>query len=265
MKKNVFLLLFFSMILSACVSNQNRSVITEKNAPAGLGSYDENNDAQRIREFQYSQLEQSEQAQEAEQAAQPPAEQAPPAEEPPRPDEFNKNNLIDMTQYEFSNTAIIKTNFGEIKIKLNPESAPISVDNFKKYAVSGFYDNTVFHRVISGFMVQCGGFGQDKKEKETEASIKNEADNGLKNNRGTVAMARTMEINSATSQFFINLVDNDFLNYKDDNNYGYAVFGEVISGMDTVDKIAKIKVDNNGLYENWPTEEVIIESIVLKE
>ena len=163
------------------------------------------------------------------------------------------------------NTVTLKTSMGEIKIKLDAENAPISADNFKKYVDSGFYKDTLFHRVIPGFMVQGGGFDLGGKQKETMAPIKNEATNGLKNKRGTLAMARTMVVDSATSQFFINLVDNDFLDYTDESNYGYAVFGEVVEGMDIVDEIAKVKTANNGGHQNWPVENVTIESASLSE
>lgn len=163
------------------------------------------------------------------------------------------------------NTATLTTNKGKIVIKLDTENAPISSDNFKKYVINGFYDGTIFHRVMSGFMIQGGGFTANGDQKKTEAPIKNEAKNGLKNNRGTLAMARTMVVDSATSQFFINLVDNDFLNYQDDSNYGYAVFGEVTEGMDVVDMIAGVKTTTNGMHENWPIEDIVIESAVLSD
>jgi len=163
------------------------------------------------------------------------------------------------------NTVILKTNKGDIKIKLNPEKAPISVENFKSYVQDGFYDGTIFHRVIPDFMIQGGGFTKDGQQKETKAPIKNEATNGLKNDRGTIAMARTMVVDSATSQFFINLKDNDFLNYKDQANYGYAVFGEVIEGMDIVDLIAGVKTGSHEGHRDWPLDDIIIESATLVE
>jgi len=172
--------------------------------------------------------------------------------------EINKSN-------NNMNTVILKTNKGDIKIKLNSEKAPISVENFKAYVSDGFYDGTIFHRVIPDFMIQGGGFEKDGTQKETKDPIKNEATNGLKNDRGTIAMARTMVTDSATSQFFINLKDNDFLNYKDPANYGYAVFGEVIEGMDVVDLIAQVKTESKGGHGDWPTEDIIIESASLVE
>jgi len=159
--------------------------------------------------------------------------------------------------------AKIQTSLGDIVIELNAEKAPITVENFKSYIVDGFYSGTLFHRVMPGFMVQGGGFDTNKTQKATKAEIKNEAKNGLKNDRGTLAMARTNVVDSATSQFFINLVDNDFLNYQNDENYGYAVFGQVVEGMDVVDKIAEVKTGNNGPYQNWPVEDVVIENIEL--
>jgi cyclophilin family peptidyl-prolyl cis-trans isomerase len=171
----------------------------------------------------------------------------------------NMENLQAVTQ------AVIKTNKGDIKIELDREHAPITVENFLNYVSEGFYDGTVFHRVIKGFMVQGGGFTVDSEQKETKEPIKNEADNGLSNDRGTLAMARTMVVDSATSQFFINLVDNDFLNYKDDANYGYAVFGRVVEGMDVVDEIAKVDTGVNGPHQDWPIEDVVIESVEIVE
>lgn len=159
--------------------------------------------------------------------------------------------------------ATMETNFGTIKLKLNKEKAPISTENFVKYAQSGFYDNTVSHRVIPGFMVQLGGFSADGSEKETLAPIKNEAKNGLSNKRGTIAMARTNVVDSATSQFFINLVDNNFLDYKNDANYGYAVFGEVVSGMDVVDKIAQVETSSRGPHDDWPIEDVVVTKVTI--
>jgi len=159
--------------------------------------------------------------------------------------------------------AKIKTSLGDIIVALDAENAPITVENFKSYIANGFYSNTIFHRVMPGFMIQGGGFDIGGNQKATKAEIKNEAKNGLKNDRGTIAMARTMVVDSATSQFFINLEDNDFLDYRDDDNYGYAVFGQVVEGMEVVDKIAEVKTGNNGPHQNWPIENVVIESIEL--
>jgi cyclophilin family peptidyl-prolyl cis-trans isomerase len=137
---------------------------------------------------------------------------------------------------------IIKTSMGDVKVELYPDKAPITVKNFLSYVDDKFYDGTIFHRIINGFMIQGGGFTPDMNQKATKAQIKNEAQNGLKNDRGTLAMARTMVIDSATAQFFINVVDNDFLNFKsaDVRGFGYCVFGKVVEGMDVVDKIKAV-------------------------
>ncbi|NIW37582.1 MAG: peptidylprolyl isomerase A [Gemmatimonadetes bacterium] len=146
----------------------------------------------------------------------------------------------------------MKTSKGEIQIELYPEQAPISVENFLQYVDDGFYDGTVFHRVIPGFVIQGGGFTGDGQQKKTRPPIKNEAENGLKNDRGTLAMARTSVVDSATSQFFINLVDNDFLNHGT-RDFGYAVFAKVVSGLDIVDTIGEVE-------NNSPSGAVVIES-----
>jgi peptidyl-prolyl cis-trans isomerase B (cyclophilin B) len=153
----------------------------------------------------------------------------------------------------------LQTNMGNIVIELNKEAAPITVKNFLQYANEGFYDRTIFHRVINGFMIQGGGMTTDMRPKQTKAPIKNEANNGLKNDRGTIAMARTNNPHSATSQFFINLKDNDFLNYAPAKNPGYAVFGTVVEGMDVVDKIAAVKTTRKHAYADVPVEAVVIE------
>lgn len=158
-------------------------------------------------------------------------------------------------------TVVVKTNMGDITIQLNSEKAPISTENFLKYVDKKFYDGTIFHRVIPSFMIQGGGMTPDMKEKETLAPIKNEAINGLKNTRGTVAMARTDIVDSATAQFFINTVDNPFLDHKSDSQFGYAVFGEVKKGMDVVDKIKEVATATKYPHENVPVKAVIIESI----
>jgi len=154
----------------------------------------------------------------------------------------------------------ITTTLGGFTIELYPEKAPITVENFLAYADAGFYDGTIFHRVIPGFMIQGGGFASDMKQKETRSPIKNEAMNGLKNKRGTLAMARTQDINSATSQFFINLKHNEFLDHGV-RDFGYAVFGKVVQGMETVDKIAGVETGNRGMYQNVPVKAVVIESV----
>ena len=148
----------------------------------------------------------------------------------------------------------------QIKLELYPDKAPETVANFLKYVDDGFYNNTIFHRVIPGFMIQGGGLTARMQQKDTSAPIKNEADNGLKNDRGTIAMARTMDPHSATAQFFINLVDNDFLNFQapSGNGWGYCVFGRVTEGMDVVDKIAKVKTTTVGMYQDVPSDLVVI-------
>lgn len=153
----------------------------------------------------------------------------------------------------------LSTTFGDITIELNSEKAPITVKNFLEYVDAGFYDGTIFHRVIPEFMIQGGGFTKDMKQKQTQPPIKNEADNGLRNSRGTITMARTSDINSATSQFFINLKDNTSLDHHV-RDYGYAVFGKVIKGMDVVDKIAAVRTGNRGMQQNVPIKPVIIRS-----
>ncbi len=160
----------------------------------------------------------------------------------------------------------LHTNYGDIKIALDEKNAPVSVQNFLAYAQDGFYNNTVFHRVIDGFMIQGGGFESGMQQKKTKAPIKNEANNGLKNNRGTVAMARTSNPHSATAQFYINLQDNDFLNYSAPTNqgWGYAVFGKVIAGMEVVDKIAKVKTGSVGFHRDVPVDDVVIKSVTIE-
>ena len=154
-----------------------------------------------------------------------------------------------------------KTSKGTFTVQLFDKQAPISVENFYRYADEGFFDGTIFHRVIPGFMVQGGGLTADLKNKKGHDPIQNEATNGLKNKRGTLSMARTNDINSATSQFFISVVDNEFLDHKGQSNYGYAVFGRIDSGMDVVDAIAAVKTGNRSGYQDVPVENVIIESV----
>ncbi len=157
----------------------------------------------------------------------------------------------------------IETNHGSIVVELDSEKAPITVKNFLNYVERKFYDDLIFHRVIPDFMIQGGGFDKDLKQRPTDAAIKNEAANGLKNLKGTIAMARTPDPNSASSQFFINLKDNDFLNYKGPmpQDYGYAVFGKVTEGMDVVEKIAAVKTTASGQMRDVPAEPVVIKSI----
>lgn len=155
---------------------------------------------------------------------------------------------------------LLETSMGDIVIELYPDKAPKSVENFLGYAQEGFYDGTIFHRVIDGFMIQGGGFTEDMKQKPTGETITNEADNGLKNKRGTVAMARRPDPHSASSQFFINTVNNRFLDHtgKSQQGWGYAVFGEVVEGMDVVDKIANVKTGTKGTFQDVPVESVVI-------
>ncbi|WP_026640148.1 peptidylprolyl isomerase [Bordetella petrii] len=161
----------------------------------------------------------------------------------------------------------LQTNQGEIVITLDAEKAPKTVENFLGYVNSGFYNGTVFHRVIDGFMIQGGGFESGLKQKPTQAPIENEADNGLKNEKYTLAMARTSDPHSATAQFFINVADNDFLNFTapTPNGWGYAVFGKVTEGTEVVDKIKGVKTGNSGFHQNVPTEDVIIEKAEVVE
>lgn len=160
-------------------------------------------------------------------------------------------------------TFLIKTSSGDIKIELDAEKAPKSVANFIDYANSGHYNGTIFHRVIDNFMIQGGGFTTDLSQKPTKAPIAIESDNGLKNKRGTLAMARTSDPNSATSQFFINVKDNEFLDFRGKNSrdYGYTVFGRVVDGMDVVDTIKKVKTTSKGMYQDVPVETVEIISV----
>ena len=153
----------------------------------------------------------------------------------------------------------ISTNHGEIVIELFEETAPVSCENFRQYVNDGFFDGTIFHRVIPNFMIQGGGFTPDMSQKETRDPIKNEADNGEKNVRGTLAMARTQVVDSATAQFFINLRDNNFLDHGG-RDFGYAVFGKVTTGMDIVDAIAAVPTGNNADHSDVPVDAVIIES-----
>lgn len=158
---------------------------------------------------------------------------------------------------------VMETNKGTIKIELWQDRAPITVENFLRYTDNEYYDGLIFHRVINGFMIQGGGFSPDMVQKSTYDPIKNEANNGASNARGTIAMARTNVVDSATSQFFINLVDNDFLNHTSETprGYGYAVFGEVIEGMDVVDEIASVSTGTVRGYGDVPNDPVIINSV----
>ena len=163
--------------------------------------------------------------------------------------------------------ATMETSMGTITLELDDVKAPETVANFVQYAKDGHYDGTIFHRVIDGFMIQGGGFTRDMNQKETREPIRNEAMNGLKNLRGTIAMARTMVVDSATSQFFINLVDNAFLDFQNPTpqGFGYAVFGKVVDGMDVVDQIAKVKTGFSGPHQNVPEEAIVIKKVAVSD
>lgn len=162
---------------------------------------------------------------------------------------------------------LLKTNHGDITLSLDAVKAPKSVANFLQYVKSGHYDGTIFHRVINNFMIQGGGMTAGMKQKPTGAEIENEANNGLKNDRYTLAMARTSDPHSATAQFFINVNDNDFLNHTAQNaqGWGYAVFGKVVDGMDVVDAIRKVKTSSSGFHQDVPAEDVVIEKATVLE
>lgn len=157
----------------------------------------------------------------------------------------------------------LSTSLGNIVLELDADKAPITVENFLSYAKSGYYNGTIFHRVIDGFMIQGGGFDASMKQKSTENPIKNEANNGLKNNKYTIAMARTSIPDSATSQFFINVNNNDFLNYPGQDGWGYCVFGKVTSGTDVVDKIQKVATGNSAGHQDVPREAVTILNVTI--
>jgi len=174
-------------------------------------------------------------------------------------------NDVNMNNQNANPIYVIETTKGNIEVELNLTKAPTTVKNFKAYASGGFYDGTVFHRVIPGFMIQGGGFIADGNQKETMPPIAIESNNGLSNLTGTIAMARTNDPNSATSQFFINVADNKFLDYKNEANPGYTVFGKVISGMDVVSAIEKVPTTTKfGGYADWPVDNVKIIKIYLK-
>ena len=158
---------------------------------------------------------------------------------------------------------VMETSMGTMKIELWADKAPVTVENFLRYVDEGFYDGTIFHRVMDGFMIQGGGFTKDMQKKSTHAPIENEAKADLKNDRGTLAMARTSDVNSATAQFFINVVDNDFLNHRDESSrgFGYCAFGRVVEGMNVVDKIRKVRTATKMGQQNVPVEPVVIESV----
>ncbi|WP_345854351.1 peptidylprolyl isomerase [Shewanella algae] len=161
----------------------------------------------------------------------------------------------------------LHTNHGDIKLALDSEKAPLTAANFIKYAQEGFYDGTIFHRVIDGFMVQGGGFTKQMSQKPTNAPVRNEANNGLSNKTGTIAMARTSDPHSATAQFFINVNDNTFLDFKNESiqGWGYCVFGEVVEGMDVVNAIKGVSTGNHGMHQDVPLEAVIIEKVTIAD
>ncbi len=178
------------------------------------------------------------------------------------------NNEIENIMEKTMTQVTIKTSVGDIQLELNNEKAPITVENFKAIANSGYYEGTIFHRVINGFMVQGGGLTADMDNKSSGTSpIQNEANNGLANDRGTIAMARTMDPHSATSQFFINHKDNGFLNHTGENSqgWGYAVFGAVTEGMEIVDQIAEVATGSSGGHQDVPVEVITIESVTISE
>jgi len=160
----------------------------------------------------------------------------------------------------------MSTSMGDIRIELDADKAPISTQNFLDYVNEGHFDGLIFHRVIPGFMIQGGGFDAAMSQKKSKSPIKNEASNGLKNVTGSIAMARTNVVDSATAQFFINVKDNDFLNHKNTSpdGYGYAVFGQVVDGMDVVHAIEKVKTANRGMHQDVPVQAVVINSVKLK-
>ncbi len=168
-----------------------------------------------------------------------------------------------MAENEKNPVVTMSTNMGDIRIQLDADKAPITTKNFLDYVTEGHYDGLIFHRVIPGFMIQGGGFDSGMSQKKTKPAIKNEAANGLKNLTGSIAMARTNVVDSATSQFFINVKDNDFLNHKNTSpdGYGYAVFGQVIEGMEVVRSIEKVKTGNRGMHQDVPAQEVVIHSV----
>lgn len=259
--RKISILLFAAAVLMAGCGGKGGLTITEKNAPEDISSYSGKDVINRINDIKNGatpKVKPSGEEADDKSAAESGA--------PPAQSQYQSRIKINEATKNM-NTAVIKTNKGNITVKLNPGKAPLTVENFKRYINAGYYANTVFHRVIPDFMIQGGGFEESGAQKGTEAPIKIESDNGLKNDRGAIAMARTQEPNSATSQFFINLKDNDFLNYSAPNarGWGYAVFGQVVSGMDVVDEIAGAETGPKGAHQDWPKEDVIIESVSLEE
>jgi peptidyl-prolyl cis-trans isomerase B (cyclophilin B) len=181
--------------------------------------------------------------------------------------ETRKIEEVRMAETEQAGNPVVtlSTNMGDIRIELNADKAPITTQNFLEYIKDGFYDGLIFHRVIPGFMIQGGGFDAQMKQKKTKSPIKNEAANGLKNTIGTIAMARTNVVDSATAQFFINVKDNDFLNHRGTapDGFGYAVFGQVTEGMEVVHAIEKVRTSNRGMHQDVPLEAVVINSMTI--
>ncbi len=182
-------------------------------------------------------------------------------------DQHSETNTTNTTTTSKTTMVTLKTNVGDIEIELNAEKAPRTVENFLQYVKEGHYDGVIFHRVINNFMVQGGGFDADMQEKKSRGPIPNEANNGLTNDKYTLAMARTGEPHSASAQFFINTKDNDFLNFSSEtqSGWGYAVFGKVVNGTDIVDQIEAVRTGQNGPYSDVPLEPVIIESATIAE
>lgn len=181
-------------------------------------------------------------------------------------DSGKKDKATKKSEGKKMSTVVMETSLGKIEIELDGAKAPKTTENFLKYVSDKFYDGTIFHRVIPGFMVQGGGMKEDMSEKSTRKSIENEATNGLKNKKGTIAMARTSDPHSASAQFFINLQDNDFLDHTGQNprGWGYAVFGKVTSGMDVVEKMAGVATGNHGMHENVPKTPIVIKTVTVK-
>jgi cyclophilin family peptidyl-prolyl cis-trans isomerase len=176
---------------------------------------------------------------------------------------FSLSGAMQLVQAADAPHVVLKTNLGDIELELNPEKAPKTVENFLQYVKSGQYNGTIFHRVIGNFMIQGGGFDKNMREKPTRAPIRNEAQNGLKNDTYTIAMARTGDPHSATAQFFINTHNNNMLNYPGADGWGYAVFGKVVKGAEVVDKIKQVSTGSRGPYQDVPVQAVVIESATI--
>lgn len=219
-----------------------------------------------IDEHEMAQKTEAEKATEEARAAEKAAAEEPKAVEEVKPAEKAPEPIpVEEPKIEERNTVMIlmKTSKGDIKLELDAEKAPKTVANFLAYAESGHYNGTIFHRVMDGFMVQGGGFDADMNQKNAPNNVENEANNGLKNEIGTVAMARTPDPHSASAQFFINVGDNAFLNYPGQDGWGYCVFGKVVEGMDVVNEIKAVKTGNSGHHQNVPVEPVIITEVTV--